>query len=456
MTSSPSPIFTSLAIVGLSVATLFGAFKLKTLWEHVQRDWTAATATQKQTAQELEALRQSLKEKEAEVQERAEVAASREKEIEELLTQARHVEEELVAMREENKTLSKHTGVLGAQRERLAAELHATKTEHKQTAELLEMRTAELKGAEMFLTKADLLSNVEVVSLLENLNSEIMQIAASMTEELPIEEKKIDLEGKEQESDEMREAYARAEDTVGPRMAELLKLSEHHEDPILVQLAVQASMTAYTHWIISSWVFETPDDEHMMSEIYARVREAGKSTTDRVYLIDILTSSLEEQAVSGRWRQLTRKHLQRMLTSDPDLSLDMLGAVANIFLTAGLKDTPEKVYERIITQFGSRVAVVMKLAVDLNRHIGEGITSCDLEALYIAPDIVYDPTTMEDAIGTGSVEQETIICTTDLGLVRAEKIAGTRGDWKEAVLLKPKVVLYSGIAGIVKDTDSPL
>ena len=89
MTSSPSPIFTSLAIVGLSVATLFGAFKLKTLWEHVQRDWTAATATQKQTAQELEALRQSLKEKEAEVQERAEVAASREKEIEELLTQAR-------------------------------------------------------------------------------------------------------------------------------------------------------------------------------------------------------------------------------------------------------------------------------------------------------------------------------------------------------------------------------
>ena len=81
---------------------------------------------------------------------------------------------------------------------------------------------------------------------------------------------------------------------------------------------------------------------------------------------------------------------------------------------------------------------------------------CYSEALYIAPDIVYDPTTMEDAIGTGSVEQETIICTTDLGLVRAEKVAGTRGDWKEAVLLKPKVVLYSGIAGIVKDTDSPL
>lgn len=276
MTSSPSPIITSLAVVGLSVATLFGACKLKTLWEQVQRDWTAADNAKKQNTRELEALRLSLKEKEAEVQDRAAVAESREKEIEELLLQARQIEEELQAMREANQTLAKHTSALGGQKDRLIAELNTTKTDYRHTKQLLESRTAELKGAEAFLTKSDLLSNVEVVSLVENLNSEIMQIAASMTEEFPIEEKKIDVEGKQQESDETREAYARAEDTVGPRMAELLKTSEHHEDPILVQLAVQASMTAYTHWIISSWVFETPEDEHMLSEIYARVREAGE------------------------------------------------------------------------------------------------------------------------------------------------------------------------------------
>lgn len=145
-----------------------------------------------------------------------------------------------------------------------------------------------------------------------------------------------------------------------------------------------------------------------------------------------------------------------MLAHDPDLSLDMLGAITNIFLTAGLKETPEKAYESMISRFSSRIAVVMKLAVDLNRHIGEGVTSCDLEVLYIVPDIQYNPATMDDAIGMGSTEEEPVICTTDLGLVRAEKVTGTRGDWKEAVLLKPKVVLYSGIAGVVKDTDSPL
>ncbi|KAF8181794.1 hypothetical protein BJ912DRAFT_906612 [Pholiota molesta] len=454
MTSPPSPIITSLAVVGLSVATFFGAFKLRQLWEHaVPHGWlarpapdpaalAAAAAQTKEHEEALERLSRSLQETQTAVEEKAAAAAAQEREIEGLLTHARRVEEELDSVRTAHRALATGTVSLEAQKKHLALELQRAKTEQQQTAQLLETRTAELRGAEAFLTKADQLSNVEVVGLLESLNSEIMQIAASMTEELTIEEKRIDAEAKEQESDEAREAYARAEDTVGPRMAELLKNSEHHEDPILVQLAVQASMAAYTHWIISSWVFESPEDEHMLSEIYARVRET------------------EEQAVSGRWRQLTRKHLQRMLAHDPDLSSDMLGAVANIFTTAGLKDSPEMLYERIVGRFAGRVSVVMKLAVDLNKHIGEGITSCDLEALYIAPDVKFNPATMDDAIGASSsspeAAQEMILCTTDLGLVRAEKIASARGDWKESVLLKPKVVLYSGIASIIGDAESPL
>jgi len=110
----------------------------------------------------------------------------------------------------------------------------------------------------------------------EELNTEIMQTAATMAEELAINEKKINAEGKEQESDESREASARTEEIVGSRMTELLKVSEHHEDPILIQIAFQTGMVAYAHWMISSWCFESPEDEHMLSEIYARVREAGE------------------------------------------------------------------------------------------------------------------------------------------------------------------------------------
>ena len=54
--------------------------------------------------------------------------------------------------------------------------------------------------------------------------------------------------------------------------------SEHYKDPILIQISFQENVAAYTHWIVLSWCFESPEDEHMLSEIYARVREAGKST----------------------------------------------------------------------------------------------------------------------------------------------------------------------------------
>jgi hypothetical protein len=59
-------------------------------------------------------------------------------------------------------------------------------------------------------------------------------------------------------------------------MVELLKTSEHHEDPTVIQIAFQAGMSAYTNWILTSWYFDDPEDEHLLSEIYMRVREAGQ------------------------------------------------------------------------------------------------------------------------------------------------------------------------------------
>ena len=56
-------------------------------------------------------------------------------------------------------------------------------------------------------------------------------------------------------------------------MAELLRTSEHRKDPILVQMGLQTAMVGYTHWVTSSWCFESPEDERMLNEVYARVRE---------------------------------------------------------------------------------------------------------------------------------------------------------------------------------------
>jgi len=138
-----------------------------------------------------------------------------------------------------------------------------------------------------------------------------------------------------------------------------------------------------------------------------------------------------------------------MLAQEPDLLSDMAEALAHIIVTAGFKETPLIAHERIMTRFSGRIRAVMKLAKQLNKKIGEGITSCDLEVLYIAPDIPFTPSSMEDAFGPNKVEgKEEVICTTDLGLVRAERMSGAVGNWHESVLLKPKVILPSGLVAI--------
>ncbi|KAF8161577.1 hypothetical protein B0H34DRAFT_653515 [Crassisporium funariophilum] len=437
--SSSSPFVTYVGIAGLSLATLFGTFKFVKVWKHVRQSWLDEKETRRKQKVELDLLKRSLSETQADAEQAKKSAASYAEEIKLLKTRLSGSERDLEEARRQNRTLSEQMKSLDTRNKQLEGELQRKHLEHQDTVELLRARTSELKGSQTFLTKADQLSGAEVIKFVEELNAEIMQTAAIMAEGFVIEEKKVDKEGKDKESDELREVYARVEEIVGPRMSDLLRTSEHHEDPILIQIAFQTAMSAYTHWIISSWCFESPDDEHMLSEVYARVRET------------------EEQAVSGRWRQLTRTHLQRMLTYAPDLSTDMAEAFANILVAAGLKDTPAALHEQIMTCFGERIQLVMKYAQQLNKKIGEGITSCDLEALYIAPDVTYNSGSMEDYLGADDLSpakpQEQVLCTTDLGLVRAEKVSGTTGEWQESVLLRPKVVLPSGLVGIVSNAE---
>ena len=195
-------------------------------------------------------------------------------EIERLKKRLADTERDLGGMEKQNRTLTDQTKSLVVQNQNLEGELQKTKAEQRGSIELLRIRTAELKGAQAFLTKADVLSGAEVIKLVEELNEEILQTAAVMAESFTVDQKKI--EAKDGESEETSKVYVRAGEILGYRMAELLRTSEHYEDPILIQMGLQTAMTGYTHWVISSWCFESPEDERMLSEVYARVRETGK------------------------------------------------------------------------------------------------------------------------------------------------------------------------------------
>jgi len=136
-----------------------------------------------------------------------------------------------------------------------------------------------------------------------------------------------------------------------------------------------------------------------------------------------------------------------MLAEEPDLTIYMVNAFVNIILTAGWHNDSTALQEYLIETFGQKIGQVLEKAKKLNRVIGEEIVQCDLEALYIAPDVVYTEVTME-VVGDeqiGGTSRDRVLCTTKLGLVKAVKRPSRVGEWDEAVLLKPTVILQSDV-----------
>ena len=145
------------------------------------------------------------------------------------------------------------------------------------------------------------------------------------------------------------------------------------------------------------------------------------------------------------------------MVAAPNFANDMAEVLASIFIAAGYNESLEALQLQIVTCFGERIHLVMQCAQQLNKTIGEGITSCDLEPLYMEPEISFDGHTMDDSLNTSdqlTPSDEKVLCTTDMGLRRAEKISGTSGEWHEVTLLKPKVILPSRLLELI-DTVVP-
>src|ERR1700722_3888066 len=164
------------------------------------------------------------------------------------------------------------------QLQRLSVDLKAATEESRhlrlqlgQTLELLKTRTAELQGAQAFLTKADSLSCEDVRTMVQGLNTEVFQTAAFMADSFVFQRKE---EGGE-ESAEMMEAFAQVNGIIGERMTHLLRSLEHNDDPMLIQIAFQIAMLGTSEWAIGSWYFEAPEIDNFLQRLYRKVQEGG-------------------------------------------------------------------------------------------------------------------------------------------------------------------------------------
>ncbi|KIY71909.1 hypothetical protein CYLTODRAFT_86697 [Cylindrobasidium torrendii FP15055 ss-10] len=291
------------------------------------------------------------------------------------------------------------------------------------TMALLHSRTEELTAAEAYLNKADATSEAEIVDELDALNVEILQTAATMAETFTF--------GRSEGSEELRRAADNeVVNTLGTRMIDLLQKSTHNEDPLAVQIALQAVLCAYMEWIITSWYFEGKEGDTLLGDIYNAILET-------------------DQSIAGRWRALTRKYaVQTFAHGSSDIHQQLVDVVmenlVNVLISAGLDSDTEQISESVVAQFTGHTSEMVKRAAHLNWLMGQTITSCELAPLYLVPDNPFDEEFMEDTFGQGPENpDELILCTTDLGLARSERLAD--GNWQKLVLKKPRVTLLSGV-----------
>jgi hypothetical protein len=149
----------------------------------------------------------------------------------------------------------------------LKNELQALQTKFNDQTTLLNDRTRELRGAQAFLSTADTLSGAEVIRLVDELNQEIMQTAAFISDS-------FDFARKPEHRDEIKEASARTSELIGPAMTSLLGTVQHGEDPLLIQIALQAATVEFSRWIIMTWDFDGLQAEQPLAEIKGHDRKS--------------------------------------------------------------------------------------------------------------------------------------------------------------------------------------
>ncbi|KAK0212131.1 hypothetical protein DFS33DRAFT_1249158 [Desarmillaria ectypa] len=425
--STTSAVLCGLGIVAISASCFTVITRCRRTKAQLERSNHILTTEGEKKDATIRTLQKSLSDVNAEIKNTKSFVSSLTRSSDVLKQRLTDTEHELQQARNQNHILDQQLKAQTAAAKLARDEVGKVSLAHEQTRLLLRTRTEELRAAQVYLDRADQSSGADVISMIDALNAEIFQTAATVAEAFKFGEKKVE------ESSEAVVAYDHVIEILGPRMTELLKSTLHHDDQILIQAAFQAAMCAYVDWIVTSWYFEGREEEQMLSSLYAIIQES------------------EDQAIAGRWRALTRRYALQAFREAPDSQRQLLSVVmetlVNILIIAGLESATSEVSETMATQFAEHASAVVEHAMQLNRVIGQGITSCEMMPLYLVPETPFDANVMEDTFGSASKDStENVLCTTDLGLMRMEK----KGEkWEKRVLVKPKIILRSGLADTI-------
>ncbi|KAK0196211.1 hypothetical protein F5146DRAFT_1176459 [Armillaria mellea] len=317
-------------------------------------------------------------------------------------------------------------------RDQLLSEVHA----YRDAAAVRELSPEQNRPQTLF-SRADSYSCVDIISLVDALNGEIMQLSALISDEL-----KFSRPPKQHLLDGMKAAVDRANEQLGIHFVLLLRGTRNRDAHRgLVRIALQAVLAQTCATTIQRWSVVNERTNAFLARLYKGFEEMKAPCV-----------------MAGQWKGMVRRWIKydsepEVLSAYTQILIDMLHA---ILCTSGW--TNDGTREGIYRRFGNRIKEIARQIIVVDKAIGD-VTSQDVQVFTVARDRLFNPSVMKDINHTSRDNdaqgtQSSVACTSDMGLMSRRKIngpavtanvSGGQECWEEHILLRPGVVLYSDL-----------
>lgn len=313
-----------------------------------------------------------------------------------------------------------------------------------------EEERAQTKSLETFLTKTDLWSGAQVIQAVQDLNSEILQFAASAVELCTFAKHRPT-------QPKISQTQNDVSSRMGSSLTRTLFTRDHSQDPMLVQIALQGCISYCISRALSSFCIGYQSKANItLTQLYAHMFQSGAWL--RSLQSSVTHPSLEPQPTSSRWRALAHKHIHELHPELGDYAVNEMTETIfrwsfDLFLVCGSTSpqSNQSSREAFRTRFGSQVKRISKSACRIAQIIREEIMSTNFEVIGADSGRAFDAQEMVDAFEDYGTPRGAVLCTTELGLrcstrkATAEPSTSREETIERRLLLRPKVILESAV-----------
>ncbi|KAH6913479.1 hypothetical protein BKA70DRAFT_1097030 [Coprinopsis sp. MPI-PUGE-AT-0042] len=434
--------------------------------------------------EELSEKEEEIRRKEAEGRKREEALRKRESEVERLQGDLAEAEEELKrkgeALRRAARQESGHQGhgrngegnastsATSTSSVRSGHSVHSARVASNTAYSALSEHIALNRSSEAFLTRTDTWSGAQVIQAVQDINSLILQFAASVAEIGRFFVREVDADGGVAPSKgagvEGTRSYADTLQRLGPALTKLLATYDHSNDPILVQLALQMLVCVASKKAWETFCLGLPGkSDGVLSVIYRSVRE------------------LEPQPTSAKWRSLTHSHIHSIYPtlaaySANELAETILRWTVDILVLAGCAPSsipnPNQLFALTRPRILPSLIHLTRALTTLENVLRQDVLSTSFDLVIPEFGSTWNPRVMSDMFGAGAggmgaasgphapktstggrvlgCVEIGLGCRTRMGPIAQQPPANTPPEsgkpevvYDERLLLQPKVVLES-------------